>query len=158
MSKKKSPENVIGQNKKARFDFFIEENFEAGLALEGWEVKALRAGKINLTEAYVLLKNQEAWLFGAHISPLNTVSTHITPDPLRTRKLLLHNKELAKLFGAVNKKGYTCVPLDLHWRNGKVKCEIALAKGKQKFDKRASEKDKDWQRQKQRLFTKDQKQ
>lgn len=158
MSKHKSPQNQIAQNKKARFDYFIEETFEAGIVLEGWEVKSLRAGKINLTDAYVLLKNQEAWLFGAHISPLNTVSTHISADPTRTRKLLLHNKELGKIFGAVNKKGHTCVPLDLHWRNGKVKSQIALAKGKQKFDKRASEKEKDWQRQKQRVFTHTQKQ
>lgn len=145
-------QSTIALHKKAKFDFFIEERFEAGIVLEGWEVKSLRAGKINLTESYVLLKDGEAWLFGAQISPLMTASTHINPDPLRSRKLLLHQRQLASLFGAVQKKGQTCIPLAMYWKNGKVKCEIALAKGKQNFDKRASEKEKDWQREKQRGF------
>ena len=147
-----SGQSTIALHKKAKFDFFIEERFEAGMVLEGWEVKSLRAGKINLTESYVLLKDGEAWLFGAQIMPLMTASTHINPDPLRSRKLLLHQRQLASLFGSVQKKGQTCIPLAMYWKNGKVKCEIALAKGKQNFDKRASEKEKDWQREKQRGF------
>ena len=147
----KTPSNQIVANRKARHEFFIEESIEAGLALEGWEVKSLREGKVQLNEAYVLLKDGEAFLFGCLITPLPTASTHITPDTLRNRKLLLQRRELNKLFGAVKKKGYTCVPLDLHWRRGNIKCNIALARGKKLYDKRATEKERDWQRQKQRL-------
>lgn len=143
---------TIARNKKARFDFHLEESFEAGLALEGWEVKSLRAGKANLSEAYVLLKEGEAWLFGARFEPLPEAGTHRTPDPTRTRKLLLHKAELGKIFGKTQKQGYTCVPVKLYWKKGLAKCEIALAKGKQKHDKRATEKERDWKRQKQRLL------
>lgn len=153
MSKvKKHVPAQIAQNRKARHDYHLEEYFEAGLVLEGWEVKSLRAGRSNLSEAYVLLKDGEAWLFGCRIEPLGTASTHIHPDPVRTRKLLLHQRELGKIFGAVQKQGYTCVPTNLHWVRGRAKCDIALAKGKQNFDKRATEKDRDWKRQKQRLM------
>jgi SsrA-binding protein len=149
---KDTPDPVIALNKRARHDYFIEENFEAGLALQGWEVKSLRAGKAQITEGYVLVKNGEAWLIGAHISPLRTTSTHVVADPTRTRKLLLHRRELDRLVGAVERKGHTVVPLKLYWKHGKAKLEIGLAKGKQAHDKRASEKDRDWQRQKQRLM------
>ncbi len=142
----------IAVNKKAKHDYFIEDRFEAGLALEGWEVKSLRDGRAQLTEAYVHIRDGEGWLFGAHISPLNTVSTHITADPRRTRKLLLHRVELDRLIGAVERKGYTLVPLNLHWTRGRVKLEVGLAKGKKQHDKRASEKDRDWQRQKARIL------
>ncbi|MFZ5593351.1 MAG: SsrA-binding protein SmpB [Pseudomonadota bacterium] len=155
MSKQKAkPEtsSTIALNKAARHDYFIEENYEAGLALEGWEVKSLRAGRVQLKESYVLIKDSEAWLFGAHISPLPTASTHIHPDPLRTRKLLLHREELNKLIGAVERKGYTLVPLALYWKHGRAKLDIGLAKGKKEYDKRAAEKDRDWQREKQRLM------
>jgi SsrA-binding protein len=151
-AKKTSNKNLIVENRRAFHDYFIEERFEAGIALEGWEVKSLRASKIALAEGYVLLKNGEAWLFGAHISPLSTVSTHIQPDPLRTRKLLLHAKELSKLFGSVERKGYTLVPISLYWKNGRVKLEIALAKGKKQYDKRVTLKERDWQREKQQLM------
>jgi len=151
-AKSKTPSASIATNRRARYDYHIEERFEAGLVLQGWEVKSLRAGKVTLSEAYVLLKDGEAWLFGARIEPLNTASTHITPDPTRNRKLLLHRRELGRIFGGVQREGYTCIPLSLFWNRGKVKCDIALAKGKQKFDKRASEKEKDWNRQKQRLL------
>ncbi|QBQ56305.1 SsrA-binding protein SmpB [Nitrosococcus wardiae] len=154
-SKKKqsgTPSNTIALNRKARHDYFIEERYEAGLVLEGWEVKSLRAGRVQLSESYCLLKGGEAWLFGAHITPLNTVSTHIRPDPLRTRKLLLHSEELRKLIGAVERKGYALVPLALYWKRGRVKLEIALAKGKHKYDKRAVEREKEWSRQKERLL------
>jgi len=147
---KKTPSNQIAQNKKARFDYHIEETFEAGLSLEGWEVKSIRAGQISLKESYVLLKNGEAWLFGAHITPLLSASTHITPDPTRLRKLLLHTNELNKIIGAVERKGYSVLPLDLHWRRGKVKAEIGIGKGKKEFDKRATQKERDWNREKQR--------
>lgn len=150
--KPKTPSAVIAQNRRARYDFHLEEFFEAGLSLEGWEVKSLRAGKGNLSEAYVLLKDGEAFLFGARFEPLNTVSTHNTVDPTRTRKLLLHRRELGRIFGGVQKQGYTCVPVKLHWKKGFAKCDIALAKGKQKVDKRATEKERDWKRQKQRLM------
>jgi len=143
---------TIALNKKARHDFFIEERFEAGIALEGWEVKSLRDGRAQLKESYVLIKEGEAWLFGAHISPLATASTHIHPDPLRTRKLLLHRNELDKLVGAVERKGFTLVPLALYWKRGRAKLEIGLAKGKKQHDKRAVEKDRDWQREKQRIL------
>lgn len=153
MSKhKKTPPARIAENRRARFDYFLEEFFEAGLVLQGWEVKSLRAGRANLSESYILLKDGEAWLFGCRIEPLNTASTHIKPDPVRTRKLLLHQRELGKVFGAVQRKGYTCVPVNLHWSKGRAKCDIALAKGKQSQDKRATQKERDWKRQKQRLM------
>lgn len=149
---KKKSNNFIVENRRAFHDYFIEARFEAGLVLEGWEVKSIRASKIQLAESYVLLKQGEAWLFGAHISPLNTASTHIHPDPIRSRKLLLHAKELSKLFGSVEQKGYTIVPVKLYWKNGRVKLEIALARGKKEYDKRATIKDRDWQREKQNLL------
>jgi SsrA-binding protein len=152
-SKDKSKDTpAIALNKRARHEYFIEENFEAGMALQGWEVKSLRAGKAQITEGYVIVKNGEAWLIGAHISPLKTTSTHVVADPTRTRKLLLHRRELDRLLGAVERKGHTIVPLKLYWKHGKAKLEIGLAKGKQSHDKRATEKDRDWQRQKQRLL------
>jgi SsrA-binding protein len=144
--------STIAANKKARHDFFIEDRMEAGIALEGWEVKSLRAGRIQLVDSYVILKNNEAWLLGALITPLPTVSTHYTPDPKRTRKLLLHREELDKLIGAVERKGYTLIALSLYWKRGKCKVELGLAKGKQAHDKRDSERDRDWQREKQRLM------
>jgi len=150
-SKNKS-DNNIAVNKKARHDYFILENLEAGLVLEGGEVKSLRAESIQLKESYVLLKNMEAWLIGAHISPLATASTHKVTDPIRTRKLLLHKNEIAKLIGAVERKGFTIVPLSMYWKNGVVKIEIGIAKGKQKQDKRASIKERDWKRDKQRIL------
>ena len=152
MPKAEAPERLIAENRKARFEYFIEDRFEAGIALQGWEVKAMRAGRAQLTEAYVYIKNEEAFLFGAHISPLKTTSTHVVADPVRTRKLLLHKSELSRLVGAVERKGYTIVPLDLHWKSGRAKIEIGLAKGKQQHDKRATEKDRDWQRDKARLL------
>lgn len=154
MKEKQKTNSNITTNRKAGFEFFIEERFEAGIALQGWEVKSLRAGRVQLDQAYVLLKNGEAWLFGALINPLQTVSTHIIPDPQRSRKLLLHYRELSKLIGNVERKGYTVVPLSLYWKHNRVKLEIGLAKGKKLHDKRATEKDRDWQRQKQRLFKK----
>ncbi len=152
MAKKpKQPSSTIAQNKKARHDYHILDRFEAGLALHGWEVKSLRAGKGQLVDSYVLLKDGEAWLLGAHIEPLNSASTHVVADPTRTRKLLLNQRELGKIFGATSQQGHTCVALSLYWKKHLVKCEIALAKGKKEFDKRATEKDRDWNRQKQRL-------
>ena len=147
-----SPGNTIALNKKARHDYFIEERFEAGIVLEGWEAKSLRAGRIQIQDSYVLIKGNEAFLFGALITPLPTASTHIHPDPQRTRKLLLHRKELNKLIGAVERKGYTVVPTAMYWKKGNAKVEIGLAKGKQTHDKRATEKERDWQRQKQRIL------
>lgn len=156
MSKQKpSSGGTIALNKKARHDYHIDTKFEAGLALLGWEVKSLRAGKCQLTDSYILLKNGEAWLLGAHITPLNTASTHVIADPKRTRKLLLHKKEIAKLIGTVNQMGHSCVPLAIYWKGNKVKCEIALVRGKKEFDKRASEKERDWNREKQRIVRKD---
>jgi SsrA-binding protein len=152
MKGKQVPNPQVAANKKARFDFFIEEKFEAGLVLEGWEVKSLRAGKLNLTDAYVIQNNQELWLFGAHISPLLSASTHINPDPLRTRKLLLHAKQMDLIFRSLARDGYTCVPLSIYWQKGRAKCEIALAKGKKNHDKRDTERDRDWQREQQRLM------
>ncbi|MGB5166648.1 MAG: SsrA-binding protein SmpB [Woeseiaceae bacterium] len=150
--KKKPPGNVIAVNRKARHDFFIEETFEAGMCLEGWEVKSLREGRAQLTEAYVYVKKGEAFLLGAHFSPLLTASTHVNTDATRSRKLLMHRRELDRLVGAVERKGYTLVPLDLHWRKGRAKLEIGLAKGKKQHDKRAADKDRDWQRQKARIM------
>ncbi len=159
MSSKKSstaaPGRTIADNRKARHDYFIEEDFEAGLSLEGWEVKSLRAGRANIKESYALVKDGEAWLLGAHISPLVSASTHINPDPVRTRKLLLHRRQIDRLTGAVERRGYTLVPLALYWNRGKVKLKLGLAKGKKQHDKRAVEKDRDWQRQRQRLLKKD---
>jgi SsrA-binding protein len=143
---------VIAENRRARFDYFIEERYEAGLVLEGWEVKALRAGKAQITEAYVFLRNGEVFLTGAHLSPLKTTSTHVVAEPTRTRKLLLNKREIAHLVGAVERKGFTIVPLELYWQRGKAKLRIGLAKGKQAHDKRATEKDRDWARDKARLL------
>jgi len=151
--KKSAQDNTIAQNKKARFDYHLVEKFEAGIALLGWEVKALRAGKGQLTETYVLFKDGEAWLMGALIQPLPTASTHFVTDPTRTRKLLLKRKELDKLREATEQKGYTVVATALYWKNHLVKCQIALAKGKQEHDKRETEKERDWNRQKQRLMS-----
>lgn len=141
----------IVDNRKAWHDYFIEEKFEAGLALEGWEVKSIRAGRVHLKEAYVVVRNAEIFLFGAHITPLPTASTHVHPDPVRTRKLLLNAAEIAKLIGKVERAGYTLVPLDLHYKGGRIKLEIGLAKGKKQYDKRATEREREWQREKQRL-------
>jgi SsrA-binding protein len=142
----------IAQNKKAFHDYFIEERHEAGLALEGWEVKAMRAGRVQLQEAYVIVKGAELFLLGAHVSPLQTASTHIDPDPTRTRKLLMHAEEIGKLIGQVERAGYTLVPLDLHLKRGKIKLEIGLAKGKKQHDKRDVEREREWQREQQRLM------
>ena len=150
--KKKSESNTIAVNKKARHDYFIEQNFECGLVLEGWEVKRLRAGRAHRTESYVHVRNGEAWLIGAHFSPLNTASTHITPNPTRTRKLLLTRTELDRLVGAVERKGYTIVALSLYWKRGRAKLDVGLAKGKKQHDKRATEKDRDWKRQQARIM------
>src|SRR5579872_6142630 len=143
---------LIAENRKARFDYFIEERYEAGLALAGWEVKAMRAGRAQLKEAYVYLRGGEAFLIGAHISPLPTTSTHVPADPVRTRKLLLHRSELQHLIGAVERRGYTLIPLELYWKKGRAKIRVGLAKGKKQHDKRATEKDRDWQRDKARLL------
>lgn len=155
MSKEKSKKdsgNVIAVNRRARHDFFIEERLEAGLELAGWEVRSLRSGRAQIAEAYVVLKRGEAWLLGGHVPPLPSASTHVHPDPSRTRKLLLHRREIDRLVGAVERKGYTLVPLQLYWKRGRAKLEIGLAKGKQKHDKRETEKERDWERQKQRIM------
>lgn len=150
--KKENQSSTIALNKKARHDYFIEERFEAGLALEGWEVKSLRAGRVQISDSYVLLKNAEAFIIGSLITPLPTASTHINPDPQRTRKLLLHRTELNRLIGAVERKGYTLIVTAMYWKAGKVKVEIGLAKGKQAHDKRESLKERDWQREQQRTL------
>ena len=142
----------IVQNRKASHDYFIEERYEAGIALEGWEVKAIRAGRATIGEAYVMVRGAEIFLVGANISPLPTVSTHYTPDPTRTRKLLLRAEEIRRLIGKVEQRGYTLVPLDLHYTKGRIKLEIALARGKLRHDKRAAEREKEWNREKQRLL------
>ena len=142
----------IVQNKKAFHDYFIEERFEAGLSLEGWEVKAIRAGRAQLKEAYVVIKGAELFLIGSHISPLTSASTHVQADPVRTRKLLLHAEEIRKLIGKVERAGYTLVPLDLHYSRGRIKLSLGLAKGKKQHDKRATTKERDWQREQQRLL------
>ena len=142
----------IIQNKKAYHDFFIEEKFEAGLCLQGWEVKAIRAGRSQLKESYVIIRSGELFLIGSHISPLNSASTHVTTDPVRTRKLLMHREEIAKLIGKVERSGYTLTHLDLHYSKGRIKLSIGLAKGKKQHDKRAVIKEKDWQREQQRLM------
>ena len=142
----------IIQNKKAFHDYFIEERYEAGLVLEGWEVKAIRAGRANLKESYVIIRQEALYLLGCHISPLPTASTHVQPDPVRTRKLLLKAEEIRKLIGKVERAGYALIPIDLHYQRGRIKIEIGLAKGKKQHDKRASEKDREWQREEQRLI------
>ncbi len=152
MGKNPADNPLIAENRRARFDYFIEERLEAGLTLEGWEVKALRAGKAQITEAYVYLREGEVFLLGAHITPLKTTSTHVSADPTRTRKLLLNRSEIAHLVGAVERKGYTIVPLELYWQRGRAKLRIGLAKGKKQHDKRATEKERDWARDKARLL------
>jgi len=142
----------IIQNRKAHHDFFIEERFEGGLVLEGWEVKAIRGGRANIKEAYVITRGEELFILGMHITPLSSASTHIKADPTRTRKLLLHAKEIARLIGKVERAGFTLVPLDLHWSKGRVKVDIGLAKGKKLYDKREDEKKRDWDREKARLM------
>jgi SsrA-binding protein len=153
MAKKKpnKSSNIIAQNKRASFDYHLLETFEAGIALTGWEVKSLRMGKADLADSYVIMKNGEAYLLGAHIIPLDTASTHFVPDPTRTRKLLLHKKELAKILAALTQKGQTCVCTQIYWKGHLVKARIALAAGKKAHDKRDTQKDKDWARQKQRI-------
>jgi len=148
---KQSPD-TIAVNKKARFDYFIESTFEAGLVLEGWEVKSLRAGKAQLTETYVHVRGGEAWVIGMHVTPLQTVSTHIKPDPTRTRKLLLNRREIDHLTGLVERRGYTVVALELYWKKGRAKLKLGLAKGKKQHDKRATEKERDWSRDKARIM------
>ena len=150
--KNSSGAGTIALNKRARHDYTIEDRFEAGLVLEGWEVKSLRAGRGQLQDSYVYIKSGEAWLLGMNITPLLSASTHINPQHVRTRKLLLNRHEINRLIGAVERKGYTVVPLAMYWKNGRVKVEIALGKGKQSHDKRASDKDRDWQREKQRIL------
>lgn len=149
---KKAPSSTIAQNKKARHDYTIEEKFEAGLVLQGWEVKSLRAGKVQIAESYVMIKDGEVWWFGGQITPLLSASTHVHPDPLRSRKLLLHEREIAKLIGAVERKGYTLVPLAMYWKKGMAKMEIGLAQGKKLHDKRAADKERDWKREKARVL------
>lgn len=148
----RSGTGTIALNKRARHDFHLEERFEAGLALEGWEVKSLREGKAQLVDSYVLIKDGEAWLLGANITPLASASTHIVPDPQRTRKLLLHAREIARIYVATRQKGYTCIATALYWKGQRVKCEVALAKGKKQHDKRATEKAREWSRQKERIL------
>jgi len=142
----------IVQNRKAYHDYFIEEKYEAGMVLEGWEVKSIRAGRVQIAEAYVIVKDAAVYLIGCHITPLTSASTHVKPDPTRTRKLLLKDEELDRLIGKVERAGYTLVPLDLHYRKGWIKAEIGLAKGKKQHDKREAEKERDWKREKQRLL------
>lgn len=151
-NKKKTSDSTIALNKKARHDYFIEERYEAGVALEGWEVKSMRAGRAQMTESYVVIKDGEAYWFNGHISALESASTHVKPDPYRTRKLLLHRREISHLIGAVERKGYTLVPTALYWKHGRAKLEIGLAKGKKQHDKRATERERDWSRDKQRLL------
>lgn len=151
-STKAKTNSTIAQNRRARHDYFIEEKFEAGMALQGWEVKSLRAGKMSLSDSYVIFKNNEAFLFGSQVVPLLSASTHVIPEASRTRKLLLSRRQIEMLMGAVNQKGYSCVPLSCYWKGPLVKCEIALVKGKQQHDKRATEKERDWSREKQRIM------
>lgn len=149
--KKKSPATIV-QNKRARFDYQIDDTYEAGMVLQGWEVKSLREGRAQINESYAFIKDGEAWITGLQITPLLSASTHITPDPVRPRKLLLHRDEIDKLLGAVDRKGYTLVPLSLYWKNGRAKLALGIGKGKKAHDKRATEKDRDWQRQKARVL------
>lgn len=143
--------NIVA-NKKAFHEYFIEEKLEAGIALEGWEVKAIRAGRASIKESYVVVRNGEVFLFGMHITPLLAASSHVRPDPVRTRKLLLHRRQISKLIGQVERAGYTLLPLDLHFQRGRIKVEIGLAKGKKQHDKREAEKERDWLREKARLM------
>lgn len=154
MNDKQKFDTTIAVNRKAHHEFAMEDHFEAGLVLQGWEIKSIRDGRVQLDQSYVMLKNGEAWLFGSSITPLLTASTHINPDPQRTRKLLLNQRELNKLIGSVERKGYALIPLKLYWKNNRVKLDIALAKGKKQHDKRATEKDRDWAREKQRVMKK----
>ena len=151
-SKAKQQQSSIAQNRKARHEFTIEDTFEAGLVLEGWEVKSARAGKVQLSDAYVQFKNGEAFLFGALINPLPSASTHVTPEPGRYRKLLMHRVELDRMMGAIERKGMTAVALAIYWKSGHIKAQIGLARGKKQHDKRASEKDRDWSREKGRIL------
>jgi SsrA-binding protein len=146
------PESRIAENRKARFDYFIEDRLEAGVALQGWEVKSIRAGKAQLVDSYVIIRDGEAWLLGSHVAPLNTVSTHVTADPKRLRKLLLNRREIDRLMGLVERKGYTLLALELYWSKNRVKVAVGLAKGKKQHDKRVTEKDRDWQRDKSRAL------
>lgn len=151
-NKNKNKITQIALNRKASHEYFLEEKLEAGVVLQGWEVKSLRAGKANISDAYVILREGEAWLFGSNITPLNAASSHVYTAPMRDRKLLLKSRELSKMIGNIQKKGYTCVPLSLYWKGSLVKCQIALAKGKQLHDKRQTEKEKDWQRDQRRIM------
>ena len=150
--KEKTGDSSIAKNKKATFDFFIEERVEAGVALQGWEVKSMRAGKAQLTDSFVIFREGEAWLLGSHVTPLNTVSTHVIAEPKRTRKLLMNRREIDRLIGLVERKGYTLIALELYWSKNKVKVKVGLAKGKKQHDKRDTEKDRDWQRDKSRAL------
>ena len=150
--KKNVPSNVIARNRKARHDYAIEDTFEAGIALEGWEVKSLRDGRLQLRDSYATIRAGEIWLLGAHITPLNTVSTHVTAKPLRDRKLLLKRGEISRLTGAVERRGYTVIALDMHWARGRAKVLLATARGKKQHDKRASDKNRDWERERARLL------
>ncbi|HJP07592.1 MAG: SsrA-binding protein [Acidiferrobacteraceae bacterium] len=153
MAKSKAkPDNSIARNKKAWHDYFVEEEFEAGLVLQGWEAKSLREGRAQLKESYVIIREGELYLFGAHFSPLSSASTHISPDPTRSRKLLLHASEISKLIGGVERKGYTLVPLSLYWKKGRAKLKIALAKGKKQHDKRATIRQREWDREQHRVL------
>jgi SsrA-binding protein len=153
MTKKtEKTQSSIAQNKRARFDYFIEDRLEAGLALQGWEVKSMRAGKAQLTDSFVIFRDGEAWLLGSHVAPLNTVSTHVVAEPKRTRKLLMNRREIDRLIGLVERKGYTLIALELYWSKNRVKVTVGLAKGKKQHDKRDSEKDRDWQRDKSRAL------
>jgi SsrA-binding protein len=153
MAKKEDKKsNTIAQNRKARFDYFIEERFEAGLALQGWEVKSLRAGKAQLVDSFVMVRDGEAWLHGTHLTPLNSASTHVNPEPARIRKLLMNRREIDRLTGLVERKGYTLVALELYWNKSRVKLAVGLAKGKKQHDKRATEKERDWDRDRGRIL------
>ena len=152
--KKQDPSSRIADNKKAAYNYFFEERFEAGIVLEGWEVKSLREGKVQLTDGYVVIRNGELFVIGLQINPLNSASSHITPDAVRTKKLLLHKEEIRRLIGKIEQKGYTLVPLNLHWKAGKVKCEVALAKGKAEHDKRDTNKDREGKREVERAMKK----
>lgn len=150
--KDKNPDRLIAANKRARYEYFIEDSYEAGLMLEGWEVKSLREGRAQITEAYVILKNGEAWLIGGHFIPLKQTCTHVFADATRTRKLLMNRKELSVLVGKVERAGYTLIPLDLHWTDGRAKLQVGLAKGKKNHDKRDTIKERDWQREQGRVM------
>jgi SsrA-binding protein len=153
--KAKVPNNTIASNRRAKHDYFIEETIEAGMVLEGWEVKSMRSGKASLSESYVIVHQGELYLHGCHISPLLSASTHISPNPTRNKKLLMHKKEISKLIGSVDRKGYTLVPVKLYWSHGRAKCLVGLGKGKKEYDKRATIKERDWQRSKARVLRHD---